>query len=114
MTDENTTLFLLSWDCNGLESVISVTENEKQVMWAKLQDKPPPTLNGLYTALLLRARYNSQRHYEIYSIRVEDTITEQDIREQFAANPQGMAELIRERGNKLYSDRLDQKTTKIV
>lgn len=112
---DNATLFLVMWDCHGLESVINITEYEKDTAWLMLQDrKPARSIGSIYNALMLRARYNSQRHYEIYSIWVDDSVTEEDLTEQFEENPQGMADLIRERGRKLYSDRVDQKTTKIV
>jgi arsenate reductase-like glutaredoxin family protein len=63
---------------------------------------------------MLRARYNSQRHYEIYTVNMDESISEQDIRDMFETSPQGMADLIRERGHKMYSDRVDQKQVKIV
>jgi hypothetical protein len=60
-----------------------------------------PNLN----AMVLRARYNSQRHYEIYTVVVDPSITAQDMIELFEEDPQGMVDLVRDRGNKLYSDR---------
>jgi hypothetical protein len=58
---------------------------------------------NLYT-LMLRARYNSQRSYEIYTFEVEGEISKDEMIEMFEDNPQYFAELIREKGNKIYSD----------
>ena len=107
-------IFLLSWDMLGLESVINVTAIEKERAWNTLQDKDTPNLNHIVNAVMLRARYNSQRHYEVYTVTMDSSITEDDVRSMFESNPQGMADLIRERGNQVYSDRVDLKTAKIV
>jgi hypothetical protein len=64
-----------------------------------------PNLN----ILILRARYNPQRHYEIYTVDVDPSITAEDMIEMFKSTPQEMADLIRARGNQLYSDRADQR-----
>ena len=108
-------IFLLSWDMNGLEAVINITDIEKQSMWETLQDlKPTNRLSSVVNQIMMRARYNSQRHYEVYTVRVDDSITAEDLRAMFEDNPQQAADLIRARGTKLYSDRVDQKSVKIV
>jgi hypothetical protein len=111
MSDGN--IFLLSWDIHGIEAVINISEIEKDATWALLQDKPGPRLNGIVNSVMMRARMNSQRHYEVYSVTMSEDITEQDVRDMFEANPQGMADLIRERGHKMYSARLEPNEIKI-
>jgi hypothetical protein len=106
-------IFLLSWDNTGLESVIDIGAMEKEAVWLTLQDKNSTKIRDTVNAIMLRARYNSQRHYEIYTILVEDGISESDIREMFENDPQGSADLIRVRGNKLYSDRLNKEMQRI-
>jgi hypothetical protein len=65
-------------------------------------------------SLLLRARFNPQRHYEIYAIDCAEEMDEAFWREQWEDNPQATAELIRERGHKIYSDRANTKEIKIT
>lgn len=101
-------IFLLSWDMLGLEAVVNVTDVDKERTWAALTDATSPNLNHIVNAIMLRARYNGQRHYEVYTVTMSEDITETDVREMFEANPQGMADLIRERGHKMYSDRIEQ------
>jgi hypothetical protein len=106
--------FVLSWDCTGLEACINVSDIDKERMWDALKsadDNPnkgrPHTVGSLVNMLMLRARFNTQRHYEIYAIDTDDSITACDLRELFEQDPQAGAELIRDRGRKLYSDRID-------
>jgi cell division ATPase FtsA len=57
----------------------------------------------------MRAQANTQRHYEIYAIGVDGNITQEDIAEMFKTDAQYAADLIRARGEKIYSDRRTQK-----
>ena len=108
-------LFIMAWDCNGLEAVVNITEYEKEATWAMLQDQEPSKkISHIVNYLMLRARANGQRHYEIYTMNAQDGITDEDIRSMFESDPQGSADLIRDRGNKIYSDRVDQNSIKIV
>jgi hypothetical protein len=89
--------------------VVNVTEYEKEMTWATLQDqKAPKRIGSIVNYLMLRARANSQRHYEIYTVTAVDGITDEDIRTMFEQDPQGSADLIRDRGNKIYSDRYNE------
>jgi hypothetical protein len=108
-------LFLVSWDCQGLEAVINITDYEKETTWATLKNEDPPVkLGSMVNHLMLRARANSQRHYEIYTMNVEEGISDEDIRGMFESDPQGSADLIRDRGNKIYSDRENLVDRKII
>jgi hypothetical protein len=107
-------VFLLSWDMLGLEAVINITEIEKEATWATLQDKQTPRLSHIVNSIMMRARTNSQRHYEVYTVTMESGITKEDVCEMFEHNPQAMADLIRERGHKIYSDRENLVDRKIV
>jgi hypothetical protein len=115
-----TNIFLIAWDCTGLESVIPVSEiekiNEQKRMereWAILADpdmRDPGDLgaqniNKLMNMMMLRARFNTQRSYEIYSVHADASVSREDLVEMFNQSPQTAADLIRERGNKIYSDR---------
>ena len=105
-----TNIFLLSWDMQGLETCIDVSSLDKERMWNILQDKPTDkNLHDIVTGVILRARFNSQRHYEVYTVYSDPGITADDIRQMFENDPQGSAELIRERGTKIHSDRIESK-----
>ena len=112
--------YILSWDCHGLEACVNVSDIDKEQMWEALKETDgnpnkgrTHTVNSLVSMLMLRARFNPQRNYEIYAIDTEDDITESTLRSLFEQDPQASADLIRERGRKLYSDRAKQESIKI-
>lgn len=112
--NEDNELFLVSWDCNGIEAVVNLTALERAETWNILADQPPIKWGSIINPIILRARYNSHRHYEIYTFNVVPGLTEEDIREMFDNAPQAAADLIRERGRKIHSDRVDSSKVKIV
>jgi hypothetical protein len=104
--------FIAMWDNQGLECIFDVDAEmaqrdayEKRKLWNILKDekmleyRPSIPLQSM----ILRAKYNSQRHYEIYQF-VTDGMSEKEVREIFAECPQTLVEWIRENGNKIYSD----------
>lgn len=100
--------FCVMWDCNGLEAIREVVDPAMKT-WAILANKPVPRENFNLEHWQLRARYNMQRHYEIYAIGVDGSITQEDIVDMFQRDPQSAADLIRSRGEKIYSDRRREK-----
>jgi hypothetical protein len=98
--------FLIMWDQLGLECCIDVTADQQRRMWQKLKgEQVSESAIPNYQHLLLRARVNSQRHYEIYSVEATDGITAEDIRDMFEADPQSAADTIRRLGHCMHSDR---------
>lgn len=96
-------IFLFMWDMYGLEFCQDITAVEKRNMMAALKGQRlerPFNLNGL----LLRARLNTQRNYEIYTMTVEQGIKETDVIAWFKSNPQQAVDQIRERGRCLYGE----------
>lgn len=129
MKKQKHNLFLLSWDMTGLETVLDLTmledlrEQEEQHRILAILSDPESNdpgdrtgiaVNRAVNSILLRARVNSQRHYEVYTIQTTPEITEQDMREMFEQSPQYAADLVRERGNQLFSDRVNKRTQVIV
>ena len=116
-------LFIVSWDNTGLEACVDVTEDrdqsesfEQEKLFDILRD--PETVpqnehlrrvNQMVSTMMMRARYNPQRHYEIYTVTTDRGITQQDLCDLFETSPQAAADMIRERGTRLYSDRVNQK-----
>lgn len=124
MAKKQSKCFILVWDMYGLESVVPVSEIEatmhaveQQRLIDILSDphlrdthrSPGRTLNEIVGALLMRARINSQRCYEVYSIHVDSSIDADTLRTMFENDPQGSAELIRNRGSKIWCGRQTKK-----
>ena len=107
--------FLIMWCNEGLECCIDVTEDQQRRMWQKLKgEQVSESAIPNYNHLLLRARYNSQRHYEIYSVEATDGITAEDIQDMFEASPQTAADTIRRLGHCLHSDRAQKNRVAIT
>ena len=106
--------FVVMWDNTGLEFVGDYTDYAQDRMWSTLQGKKSEKTFVNLMHLELRARYNTQRHYEIYLVNATEGITADDIREMFRRNPQTAADIIREQGYKYYSDRVNTDQVKIV
>ena len=113
-----TTRFLAMWDNTGLECLLNLStlqqeheQWEKEEAWRILKGDPNPTKNkpnGVpLDAMMMRARVNSQRHYEIYLFDSE--ISESDIEEMFESSPQVIVDSIRNIGKKLFCNRATKK-----
>ena len=99
--------FAVMWDCNGLEAVEQLPDPAETTFALLKGTEPPKPPNILHWEL--RARYNSQRHYEIYVVDTVKGITARDIRDMFEASPQHAADTIREIGTVFHSDRQTRK-----
>lgn len=114
-----TNTFIVSWDCEGLEACVDITHKlercndfERDSIFERIKNpevEPHNTALNEITKMIhmmqLRARYNPQRNYEIYKINTTAGITASDLTRMFEDSPQSAADLIRDRGDKLYSDR---------
>ena len=105
--------YLVYWCEEGLESVVPITEYEQ---WDRdntfrvlnNQETVRNPLNQMIQNMMLRARVNSQRHYELYAIDCDHSIQKADIEQMFEDDPQAAADLFRSRGHRLYSDRAEK------
>ena len=121
LSKKKLTRFIAMWDMTGLECLINVTKIEKEHeqwekenIWRILKDQDK-TLKPAHVPLdmmIMRARVNSQRCYEIYAFDSE--LSEEDIRETFEDSPQVIVDAIRNIGYKFYSDRADKRQQVIV
>jgi hypothetical protein len=90
------------WDCNGLEFLHDITGLEHDAMIAGLKDEPFKAPFNL-TMMMMRARFNTQRSYEIYTFETTDMDYEA-VKFCFENDPQTIVNLIRKKGNKIHSD----------
>ena len=114
MTTKHNHCFIVMWDCQGLECCFDITQDEKDRTWNALQGRPHTSSVPNLMHLELRARYNSQRHYEIWAVNAAPGITRDDIVEMFENDPNTAAEIIRARGKCFYSDRANPTQPKIT
>jgi hypothetical protein len=114
-----TNAFIFSWDQLGIDGIVPITQYED---WDKVQlmevlkgkDLEKNPLNKIIHVLTLRARFNPQRHYEIYAIDCDFELDETFWKERWAADPQWCADIVRKKGYEIYSDRAEPTRIKIV
>ncbi len=114
-----TNAYLVYWCEEGLESVVPITEYEPldaENTFRILNNQEPirNPLNTMIQHMLLRARVNSQRHYELYAIDCDHSIRKEDLEQMFEDNPQTAADLFRKRGHRLYSNRAEKNRVRII
>lgn len=103
---------LASWCNDGFEYLQDITDlhpdsfEKGQIIDAlKGNEIKRNPLGHQLTMMKLRARYNSQRQYEIYLFTTEDTVEFKDIKDWMAADPQGLVDWIRKNHyTKIHSD----------
>jgi hypothetical protein len=105
-----TNAYLFMWNSHGIESIVPITQYEDQHkldIWNILQEKPTGKnpLNDILMSMKMRARFNTVRNYEIYAMDCEEGITQEDLFDFWDNNPQAAADLTREKGVKILSDR---------
>jgi hypothetical protein len=105
-----TNAFLFSWDCDGIEGIVPITQyeyidRENTIRILKEQDVVRSPLSSIIQSMIMRATFNPQRHYEIYAIDCGEEMDEDFWKQQWKDYPQETADLIREKGHKIYSDR---------
>lgn len=105
-----TNAFVFSWDQHGIESIVPITEYEhwdKQNLMRMLKDEPTKRnpVDSIIRNLILRAQFNTQRHYEIYAVDCDPSLDEEFWLKQWEEHPQVTADLIRDKGHKIYSNR---------
>jgi hypothetical protein len=92
------------WDERGFETLKDCSSWERETFLntiaGKELTKPPVNLQ----AMMMRARFNPQRHYEIWTFNTEDSLDEETLWSYAEHNPQALADMIRNHGKKLYSN----------
>lgn len=110
--DDESNLWLVSFDIEGFEAIINVSEAYiDESMEALVNDDYKSKLGSTYHMMEFRARFNEQRRPQIYTFRASSDITEETLRNLANENPQFLADFVRENGKKLYGS---ESTRKVI
>jgi hypothetical protein len=98
------------WDCHGIEAIIPITEYEDQTkmdMWTLLKGEKPDRnpIDDIIGSMPWRARFNTERNYEIYAMDCDVSITREDLLNFWDSSPQAAADLTRAKGVRIFSNR---------
>jgi hypothetical protein len=100
--------YLAYFDTLGFECVFNLTALESEFVMATLAGEQWQLPFNL-EVMKMRARFNGQRHPEIWFFNVGENLTEEDVREMANNNPQYLADFIRANGTSLYGERSSTK-----
>jgi len=100
--------FIIWWSQDGLEGIVPIDQSRflEDMVLALADEKPTyeNELGQIVHMMKLRAKANSQRHYEIYLLKTVD-IDEEQLQNLFEKDPQIIVNAIREKGVKIYGIR---------
>ena len=92
------------WDENGFEVLKDCTSWERESFLNTIagRELKPAPVN--LQAMTMRARFNPQRAYEIWTFNTEESLDEDTLWGYADTNPQALVDMIRERGKRLYGN----------
>ena len=110
--------WLAYWCNEGFEHIKEITQYEhwdqEQLVEILADRNPQPNpLNQLINNMTLRARFNSQRQYELYVFKSTSDLELADLTAWSEEDPQSLVNWIRGNGVKLYSDH-DPKPRRVI
>jgi hypothetical protein len=115
--------FLVMWNAYGLEAVVDITEFEhpsKEELADMIKagndeamNRKTDYVNHILNGMLIRAKFNNDRSFEVYGFRTSDGLTKKDIENLFEENPQFIVEFIRKNGACFWKKSSPSQTQKI-
>jgi len=100
--------YIVVWSNEGLERIVDIEHVSKNLFFDMIRNANHgytvnSKLRDILDFFILRAKYNSNRRYEIYALNAKRGIKKEDIEEAFRVRPQTMADTVRKIGIKIYS-----------
>lgn len=93
--------YIASWDCLGFEALVNLTEERNKAIMAALASTEYKAGFNL-SAMLLRARYNTQRDPEIWTFNVAGGVDFEDVKAMSEESAQALVDFIRQNGQPYY------------
>lgn len=100
------TQWVVLFDNEGVDTLIPWADLAQDRMITKLSGGKIKSENPqhIISRLMLRARFNSQRHPEVWTYETDMDMEYAEMRSLWEANPQYMADLIRVKGEQLLGE----------
>ena len=103
-------VFCIAWYENGMECIINLSDIDKEFVMAKIGGhKPPQSVNGILHLLTLRARANAERGMEVWIIKLDESVTEEELVAWSESNAQSLVDTVRANGEKVAGVDADRK-----
>jgi hypothetical protein len=97
-------VYICMWDERGFETIKDCTKWERETFLNTIAGKELTPAPVNLQAMMMRARFNPQRHYEIWTFNTEESLDEDTLWSYADSNPQALVDMIRERGKRLYGE----------
>ena len=104
MTTSRARVYICMWDENGFETLKDCSSWERQALLDTIAGKKLSTPPVNLQAMTMRARFNPQRNYEIWTFNTEEDLDEDTLWSYAETNPQALVDMIRARGKQLHSN----------
>jgi hypothetical protein len=92
------------WDERGFETIKDCSSWERESLLNTIAGKKLSTPPVNLQAMMMRARFNPQRNYEIWTFNTEESLDEETLWSYAETDPQALVDMIRSRGKKLYGE----------
>ena len=99
-----TRVYICMWDERGFETLKDCTSWERETFLNTIAGKELTPAPVNLQAMMMRARFNPQRHYEIYTFNTEESLDEDTLWRYAEDNPQALVDMIRDCGKRLYGE----------
>lgn len=104
MTTSKSRVYICMWDENGFEIIEDCTAWERESFLDTIAGKALKPAPVNLQAMTMRARFNPQRAYEIWTFNTEESLDELTLWGYADTNPQALVDMIRNRGKQLYAN----------
>jgi len=110
------TQWVVLFDNEGLDTLVPWGELAQERMMTTLSGGNIKSANPqhIVSRMMLRARFNEQRSPEVWTYQTDNDIEYSEMRSLWEANPQYMADLIREKGEQLHGDKPGTKRKQVI
>lgn len=99
-----TRVYICMWDENGFETLKDCSSWERESLLNTIAGKPLKPAPVNLQAMTMRARFNPQRAYEIWTFNTEESLDEETLWKIADENPQELVNMIRKHGKQIYSN----------
>jgi hypothetical protein len=97
-------VYICMWDENGFETIADCTSWERESFLNTIAGKELTPAPVNLQAMTMRARFNPQRAYEIWTFNTTEELDEDTLWSYAEDTPQALVDMIRARGKQLYSN----------
>lgn len=104
MTTSKSRVYICMWDENGFETLKDCTAWERETFLNTIAGKALKPAPVNLQAMMMRARFNPQRAYEIWTFNTTEELDEEALWVYADTNPQALVDMIRDRGKQLYAN----------